>query len=232
MKTRLPAVALTLAALLALGGCATMPVSAPPAAPPAAKPAVKPTAPTPAPQPQAAAIDTTKPSREAQDVLANIPEPLSAAERVPAPAVSDTSVGFAADTLRATVSDSARALIPVPTPTPVLGERPTPTVEATPDTGAAATSPPPGLAGPPPGLAMPDTCWRVQIAAPAEKARAERYLEASKSQLMVPMVIEHEKGLYKVRTRDCMDHAAAGALRQRAADAGFSGAFRFQWKKP
>jgi len=232
MKTRLPAAALALAALLALGGCATMPAAAPPAATPAAKPAVKPAAATPAPQPQAAAIDTTKPSREAQDVLSTIPEPLAPGERVPAPAVSDTSVGFAADTLRATVSDSARALIPVPTPTPVLGERPTPTVEATPDTGAAATAPPPGLAGPPPGMAASDTCWRVQIAAPAERPRAERYLAASKSQLMVPMVIEHERGLYKVRTRDCMDRVAAGALRQRAVDAGFSGAFRFQWKKP
>jgi len=126
----------------------------------------------------------------------------------------------------------------------VLGDRPTPVVEATPDSAAAAkpgtpppataapSAPPPAATGPPPGLVPPDTCWRVQVSAPAERVRAERYLAASQSQLLVPMVIEKEKGLFKVRTRDCMDGAAADALRRRAVDTGFTGAFRFHWRKP
>ena len=255
MKTKLPALAMLLA-LLALGGCATMPPAAPPASRPAAKPV--PAAPAPAAQtldqkPVAAAIDST-PSRDAQEVLATIPDPLAPGERVPALAPGERVPALApgervpapvpSDSLTPATADSARAQIPVPAPTPVLGDRPTPVVEATPDSAAAAkpgtpppataapSAPPPAATGPPPGLVPPDTCWRVQVSAPAERVRAERYLAASQSQLLVPMVIEKEKGLFKVRTRDCMDGAAADALRRRAVDTGFTGAFRFHWRKP
>jgi len=246
MKTKLPALAMLLA-LLALGGCATMPPAAPPASRPAAKPV--PAAPAPAAQtldqkPVAAAIDST-PSRDAQEVLATIPDPLAPGERVPALAPGErVPAPVPSDSLTPATADSARAQIPVPAPTPVLGDRPTPVVEATPDSAAAEkpgtpppataapSAPPPAATGPPPGLVPPDTCWRVQVSAPAERVRAERYLAASQSQLLVPMVIEKEKGLFKVRTRDCMDGAAADALRRRAVDTGFTGAFRFHWRKP
>ena len=48
---------------------------------------------------------------------------------------------------------------------------------------------------------------------------------AAQSLLLVPMTITYEKGLYKVRTHDCMTHDAADALKQRALDSGFTGAF-------
>jgi len=72
----------------------------------------------------------------------------------------------------------------------------------------------------------------VQIAASAERAKSERYLEAGRSQLPIPLVIEPEKGLFKVRTRDCLSGPAADGLRRRALDAGFDGAFRFRGRRP
>jgi len=225
---------LALGALLALAGCASVPPYAPPAARgPAAAPAPRETPaarPTPAPaapepQPTAAAADTV-PSRDALDVLATIPEPLAPGERVPPPAVTP-----AAD-------DSGSADVPVPARTPVLGERPLPEVVASTDTTSAPAAPAPrALVEPPPAPgpgapAVTDTCWRVQIAASAERAKAERYLEAGRSQLLVPLAIEPEKGLFKVRTRDCLGGQAADGLRRRALDAGFDGAFRFRGRRP
>src|SRR5262249_29111264 len=64
-----------------------------------------------------------------------------------------------------------------------------------------------------------------QVAAPEEKPKAESRRDAAQSLLLVAMVIEFEKGLYKVRTHDCMSHDAAEAMRQRATDSGFEGAF-------
>ena len=39
---------------------------------------------------------------------------------------------------------------------------------------------------------------------------------AAQSLLMVPMSVTYEKGLYKVRTHDCMERSAADVLKQRA----------------
>jgi hypothetical protein len=50
-------------------------------------------------------------------------------------------------------------------------------------------------------------------------------MAAAQSLLLVPMVIEREKGLWKVRTRDCQSREAADALRRRAIESGFEGAF-------
>ena len=83
-----------------------------------------------------------------------------------------------------------------------------------------------------PSGASPDTCWRVQIAAPAEQDKAESYRSAAESQLLLAMVIEVEKGLYKVRTKNCMDRSAADGLKRRAIDSGFAGAFRFVSRRP
>jgi hypothetical protein len=226
---------LALGALLALAGCANVPPYAAPAsggpapAPrqaPASNPASAPAAP--APRPMAATADSA-PSRDALDVLASIPEPLTPGERVPPPAVAPASEAS---------DDSGSADVPVPAPTPVLGERPLPEVVASTDTTSPPVSPAPrALAEPPPAPrpsapAVTDTCWRVQIAASAERAKAERYLAAGRSQLLVPLQVESEKGLFKVRTRDCLDGQTADGLRRRALDAGFDGAFRFRGKKP
>jgi len=233
-SSRAIAPALALGALLALAGCASVPPYAPPTsrgpapAPrraPASNPASAPA--VPAPRPVAAA--DSAPSRDALDVLATIPEPLAPGERVPPPEVAPFSV--AAD-------DAGSAEVPVPALTPVLGERPLPEVVAPTDTTSPPASPAPrALVDPSPAPrsgapAAADTCWRVQIAASAERAKAERYLEAGRSQLLAPLQIENERGLFKVRTRDCLSGPAADGLRRRALDAGFDGAFRFRGRRP
>ena len=52
-------------------------------------------------------------------------------------------------------------------------------------------------------------------------------MKAAFSQLGLPIVTEHEGGLYKVRTADCLSASQATALRDRAVADGFDGAFRF-----
>ena len=139
--------------------------------------------------------------------------------------------------------------IPVPAPTPKLGdivnpgldpardtttagtdsvgatpELPKPAVQVTPP-AAPARVPPPTATTPPPG------CWRVQILAPKEKAEANRKRSAAESILLVPMVIERDGGLYKIRTRECFTRATADIVRGRAVASGFAGAFPFEGAK-
>ncbi len=73
--------------------------------------------------------------------------------------------------------------------------------------------------------APPDTCWRVQFAAPSERVKAEALRDAAQSVLMAPMTIELEDGRWKVRLRDCQTRPAVEALRKRALDSGLAGAF-------
>jgi hypothetical protein len=49
---------------------------------------------------------------------------------------------------------------------------------------------------------------------------------------MVPMVVDHEAGRYKVRSRDCLTAAGADQLRRRAVEAGYTQAFRIRGAKP
>ena len=147
------------------------------------------------------------------------------------------------DTLRVErPSGGDTSAVPVPSPTQPLGNSPQGTLTM-PDTltapvtaaPAAATSqignPPPATGEPanPAGAtaATPATgeCWRVQVAAPEDQAMADSRSAAAQSLLMVPMTITFEKGLYKVRTRECLTRAAGDALKQRALDSGFTGAF-------
>jgi hypothetical protein len=182
----------------------------------------------------------TLPSADAVEVLRTIPEPLPPEERVPPPAGASRRVAPApASAPDSTDEDvEAAADIPVPSPTRALGDRPSP-----PDTTALAaaspavtpaSSPPPQTPAKPttaPGQpASPDTCWRVQLAAVPESERAQALRAAGQSQLEVPVVVESEGKLFKVRTKDCMTAAAAEQLRRRADSFGFSGAFRFQRK--
>lgn len=128
--------------------------------------------------------------------------------------------------------DSARVSVPVPSPTHPLGSTPGGTLTM-PDTLAAPpVSPPPATAPttPPVATAPPKAggsgpCWRLQVAAPVEKAQGESRRDAAQSLLVVPMVVEFEKGLHKVRTRDCMSREAVDALKKRAIDSGFVGVF-------
>jgi sporulation related protein len=196
-----------------------------------------------------AAIDST-PSREALAVLNSIPEPLgrpsdrpSAAGAVPA---DRAPMGAPVDTARArpdstaaTPTDSAASVptdsagVPVPEPTRPLGDRPgTLSSAALPESLAAPAATPPASATPPPAAQVsPDSCWRLQVAAPPERERADRLADAARSQLAIAMVVEHEGGLYKVRTKECLTAVAADDLKRRAVATGFDGAFRFRRKR-
>lgn len=203
-----------------------------------------------APRPSSAAIDST-PSAEAERVLATIPEPLGG----PAQPIRRTAPApeAASDTLRATRPSDDDGPVPVPEPTQPM--RPAPVQVAPPDTAASrAVASPPSATPPPPVSSPPVTppasppareappastptqppatsgspsggCWRLQVAAPAERDKAQSRHDAAQSLLLVPMVIERESGLWKVRTRDCMPREAADALRRRATDSGFEGSF-------
>jgi len=198
-----------------------------------------------------AAVDSG-PSDEARQVLGTIPEPIPAGSRVPAPSRVEqlypprdaTPGAFPADTLTpGAVDDSLAApgAIPTPEPTLPLGQRRPSPIPTIPDSvlramadsagrrpaGAAPAGGVPAAAAPAPAPAVPDSCWRVQVAAPEEAERAEQLRAAAASLLLVPMVVERDQGLHKVRTRDCLSAAGAKNLRDRAETSGFTGAFRF-----
>jgi hypothetical protein len=155
-----------------------------------------------------------------------IPAPVIAAPRATPARGDTTAASTAADTA---LGDSTA--VPTPEPTQPLGDRPgsrpVPETPAAPPAGSAAGAMAPATAAAP---VSPDSCWRVQFAAKPERARSEKLKSAAESQLEVPMVIELEKGLYKVRTRDCMSEFAADALKKRAIAAGFDGAFKLRKK--
>ncbi len=240
----------SLAAALALlaAGCATLPPQGPPPGAPASGQSTAAETPvghtasggTIVTRAPGAVAQDSLPSSEAVAVLQSIPEPLPPEERVPAPARPATgivvgggdSTTAAQDRARAESAsgaeggaDSTRGEVPVPAPTEPLGDRPGTLERLTaPDTvhRAAAGAPPM------PAPAVPDTCWRVQIAAPAERGRAERLRDAAASQLLIAVVIERERGRFKIRTRECMSREAADQLKQRAVATGFRGVFRFK----
>ena len=192
-----------------------------------------------------AGVDST-PSPEAVAVLNTIPEPLggtsasrpggpagaSAGASPAAPAAAPATAGASPATpsaapapAGAAASDSAA--VPVPEPTQPLGDRPG-SVAALPESlMAAAPAASADTTHAPAAATSPDSCWRVQVAAPPVKGRADRMAEAARSQLLIAVVVEKEAGLYKVRTRDCYSAAAAEDLKRRAVGSGFEGAFRF-----
>jgi len=247
-------IAVAAALAVALGGCAATSTSTAPAPVTGPAPASPMPDPRPAPAPgPATTVGTTAsggsivshvaapalvdsgPTADAAAVLATLPEPLPPEKRVAAPAAA--AVTGAAASSR--VVEGGDADVPVPAPTPVLGEAPvlhdsvTMPVEAidhghaTPGAAAAGGAAAVGAAG----VAKGDTCWRVQVAAPPERPRAESMREAAESQLLTKMVIETDRGLHKVRTRDCFTAAGADSLRRRADRSGFSGSFRFKATK-
>jgi len=214
---------LVLALALPAAGCA--PMNEPqPSAPPPASPVATPAAP-------AGAARDSSPSPEALAVLATIPEPLGTTPaggvrtlpeaRAPQAAASaDSTAPRDSSAVETSPVDTASVPVPVPARTTPLGEAGT----------AQPAAPPPPLPAPPPPATpsprvAPDTCWRVQLGAPAERAKGTALRTASQSLLMVPMSVVHEGARWKVRTRDCLDRAAAESLRARALASGFRGVF-------
>jgi hypothetical protein len=222
------------ALLLVAWGCAPVPAPSTTPVPPAATTPSTTTVLT----PQSAGIDST-PSSDAIEVLKSIPEPIAPEDQVPPPEhvtpgadSSATAPDSTSGMSSSTAADSTAAGAPVPEPTLPLGQRP-----PSDSTSASSppASPPPPITTPPPAApthATPDTCWRVQVGAPPERAKAEQTRKAAESLLVTPMVVERERGRYKVRTRECLDRDAAEALKTRARGSGFSGAFRFAVPKP
>ena len=204
-------------------------------------------------RPSHAAADTL-PSPEAVRVLATIPEPLAAGERV-APAVrADIASGdTAAADSGAGVSDSSARDVPIPAPTTPLGDRPG-TLErmTSPDSAGATTDSSKALispartaaarekaAGAPlspasapskqakraSGPTAGEDCFRLQVGAPTDPRKAESLRKAAESQLDLRFQVKKSRGLYKIRSRDCLGREAVDHLRARARAAGFRGVF-------
>jgi hypothetical protein len=159
----------------------------------------------------------------------------------------------AADSTRASADTSATpdASVPVPSPTQPLGDRPgalermlapdstRKNLDAAIDSAMNARPAPSATSGAGSGAAAtgskgaaPDSCFRIQVGASANAREAERIRAAAASQMLIPMVTEREKGLYKVRTKDCYPSLSAEPLRRRAVAAGFHGVFRIAARKP
>lgn len=203
---------------------------------------------------RAAPVADSLPSNVALQVLGRIPEPLTAEQQTAAPArradtpapvagrnAVATERGVNGSPLAAAVippapapsSDSARtsdpaADVPVPAPTPPVVAPASPAL-VMPDT----LPPPPVNASP--TLDSPTSAagtWCVQVAAPEERAKAESRRDAAQSLLLLPFVIETERGLHKVRTRDGWTREAAEAIKQRALGSGFEGVFLIDRSHP
>jgi hypothetical protein len=170
------------------------------------------------------AANDSSPSPEALAVLRTIPDPL--ATSAPESLIVRPGWGAPAGTDSASIPENTA--IPVPAPTEPIGDRP----------GAApppviAPAVPPNIPLATPSASMPpDSCWRVQFAAPLDQDEGKAMADAARSQLMIPIVIDKEGGRYKVRSRDCATATAAEDLKRRAQASGFDGAFRFKGKKP
>jgi hypothetical protein len=240
---------------LLFAGCAPLPqpgTGTPPArpAPPATTPV--PRSEPPRPAPSVAPADSA-PSADAERVLSTIPEPLGGAPQsatpsprlTPSPSAATAARDTAAkravapadayDTLRTSRPNDDVADVPVPAPTTPLRSSPV-TLDSAAAPAPPADAPPPAASPPATSSPAPSTpappprdpnapCWRVQVAAPDEREKADSRMAAAQSLLLVSMVIERERGLFKVRTRDCQTREAADALRRRAIDSGFDGAF-------
>jgi hypothetical protein len=170
------------------------------------------------------AVNDSSPSPEALAVLRTIPEPLGSS----APESLLVRPGWGGPTAGDSASIPENIAVPVPAPTEPMGDHPG---SAPPPVIAPAVPPAVPLAIPSASV-PPDSCWRVQFAAPLEKEEGDAMAEAARSQLMIPIVIDKEGGRYKVRSRDCATATVAEDLKRRAQASGFDGAFRFKGKKP
>ncbi|MFM7232082.1 MAG: hypothetical protein ACKO3S_08860 [bacterium] len=156
------------------------------------------------------------PSPTALRVLARIPEPVPA-DRVVAPAPTPARRAAAPEAAYDTLRTGD---VPVPSPTTPFTPPPPPVVLPPEPAAPVAPTAPAAPAAPADG-----SCWRVQFAAPADSTLAASRREAAQSLLLVAASVEFERGLYKVRSRDCMTREAADAVKRRATESGFEGVF-------
>ncbi len=70
--------------------------------------------------------------------------------------------------------------------------------------------------------------WRVQVFASPDLAQADRIAKEAGARFGEPWVIEYEGSLYKVRLGAFATESLAQALRERAVQEGYPGAFRMR----
>jgi len=124
--------------------------------------------------------------------------------------------------------EALAVLSTIPEPVPPSEQVPPP---ATPPAATAPVTSPPAARAAPGAPKTQAGCWRVQLVAPKDKPTAVKKRAAAESLLLLPVVIERESALWKVRTTACFDRATADRIKARAVASGFAGAFLFE-KKP
>lgn len=136
--------------------------------------------------------------------LASIPEPLPAAARPASPA-----------------KPASKAPDKPPEPRSPGGELTTPPSPAT-------TPPPPSssIPEPAPPVIGGSWIWRVQILATPDRALAERVAQEAAERLGTTSRVDTEAPLHKVRLGGFGSEAGAQALKERAVEMGYPGAFR------
>lgn len=184
-----------------------------------------------------------EPPREPAPAGRVTPEPPASRDAAPDSAKRPVPVALPGNDPSVAPLDTA--MVPVPTPTAPLGSQATVSLPPTPEPPPATPAPasPPMRGAPTQPVPAPvrvpitesaasDTCWRLQVGAPAERARGNTLRAASQSLLVVPMTVAREGGRWKVRTRDCLSRTAAESLRDRAIASGFKGVFLVRFVEP
>lgn len=199
-------------ALAALLGCSHAP--APQPAPTPAPPSASAPTPTPTPVP----VETTAPAPHLEpselitpDELASIPDPVAGSSAAPI---------------------EERPLNPDAKPLPVAAA-PTTTAAppSAPEAAPSATAAPPGATTPQtspnaPPASSSSALWRVQVFASPDRAQAERVAREAAQKLGEPYVLAKDGDLVKVRLGGFTREEDAQALRERAVQSGYPGAFR------
>jgi cell division septation protein DedD len=144
------------------------------------------------------------------DELASIPDPVAGSSAAP---IEERPLNPDAKPLPVAAAPSTTAAPPS-------------APEATPSaTAAPPESAPQASAGAPPAAAS-SAVWRVQVFASPDRAQAERIAREAAQKLGVPYVLAKDGDLVKVRLGGFVREEDAQALRERAVQSGYPGAFR------
>lgn len=109
--------------------------------------------------------------------------------------------------------------IPEPVPAPAEGGGvPTPRAPVQASQSAPARA----------GAAVPGSLWRIQVFATQDRELADRTAREAAQLLHCRVYVDSEASHFKVRLGDFDSEQAAGALRDQALRAGYSGAFRIR----
>ncbi|HET9941360.1 MAG TPA: SPOR domain-containing protein [Candidatus Eisenbacteria bacterium] len=142
------------------------------------------------------------------DELASIPDPVPGAGAAP---IEERPLNPDAKPLPVAPARTSAA----PSPTTSLQAEPPPSTSSVPPSGTA------------PEASAPSTAvWRVQVFASPDRAQAERVAREAAQKLGAPYVLAKDGDLVKVRLGSFVREEDAQALKERAVQSGYSGAFR------